>query len=113
MTDDEIAARVDAAPNLHSKMCKVLIENGDLDDAVPPESLAHWKKEMDECGIDWRFNNHAQTPHGFALAPGLISSAYVEAADRRSTLSMLSLFAEVWPDFRQFPVECNACGTGL
>ena len=26
---------------------------------------------MDDAGIDWRFNNHARTPHGFALAPGV------------------------------------------
>ena len=39
--------------------------------------------------------------------------AYTEAADRRSTLSMLSLFAEVWPEFPQYPVPTNACGTVL
>ena len=37
----------------------------------------------------------------------------MEAADRRSTLSMLSLFAEVWPDYPQYAVESNACGTAL
>ena len=41
------------------------------------------------------------------------STAYTEAADRRSTLSMLSLFAEVWPDYPQYAVESNACGTAL
>ena len=56
---------------------------------------------------------HAQTPHGFALAEGVWSTAYTEAADRRSTLSMLSLFAEVWPEHAQFPVATNACGTTL
>lgn len=113
MTDAEIAKAVDSAPNTYTKTCKVLIENGDLDDAVPEESIVEWKKEMDAQGVDWRFNNHARTPHGFALSPGIISTAYVEAADRRSTLSMLSLFAEVWPDFPQYPVETNACGTKL
>ena len=34
-----------------------------------------------------------------------------ELADRRSTLSMLSLFAEVWPQYPQFVVATNACGT--
>ena len=58
-------------------------------------------------------NNHAKTPHGFALAPGVFSTAYHELADRRSTLSMLSLFAEVWPEYPQFAVERNACGTVL
>eukprot|EP01043_Picozoa_sp_COSAG02_P018006 COSAG02_NODE_829_length_16689_cov_16.659433_3_plen_81_part_00 len=56
---------------------------------------------------------HAQTPHGFALAEGVWSTAYTEAADRRSTLSMLSLFAEVWPEHAQYPVAINACGTTL
>jgi hypothetical protein len=36
--------------------CKVLIEFGD---------------EMDTVGIDWHINNHARTPHGFALVPGM------------------------------------------
>lgn len=113
MSDDDFARIAATAPNSYTKDCKVLIENGDLDAMVGPQNLDDWKKEMDGCGIDWRFNNHARTPHGFALAPGLISSAYVEAADRRSTLSMLSLFAEVWPNFEQYPVESNACGTVL
>lgn len=113
MTDDEIAKQIDVAPNSYNATCKVLIENGDLDEAVPPESVTQWKEEMDVRSIDWRFYNHAQTHHGFALAPGLISSQYGEAADRRSTLSMLSLFAEVWPQFPQYPVESNACGTKL
>jgi len=113
LTDEEMAKDIDMAPNVYSKDCKVLIENGDLDEAVPQDSIDQFKKEMDAVGIDWRFNNHARAPHGFALAPGLISSAYVEAADRRSTLSMLSLFAEVWPQYPQYPVESNACGTKL
>ena len=36
-----------------------------------------------------------------------------EDADRRSTLSMLQLFAETWPEFPQYPVAANACGTIL
>ena len=86
---------------------------GDLDDEVPQSDIDAWKLEMDEAGVDWRFNNHAQTPHGFALAAGVWSTAYHEPADRRSTLSMLSLFAEVWPDYPQNAVPVNACGTVL
>ena len=41
------------------------------------------------------------------------NNVYHEAADRRSTLSMLSLFAECWPDVLQRPVATNACGTQL
>jgi hypothetical protein len=40
-------------------------------------------------------------------------TAYHEDADRRSTLSMLQLFAECWPMFPQHTVETNACGTAL
>merc|ERR1719401_2726733 len=113
ITDEEMTKVVDMAPNNYNAACKVLIENGDLDQEVPEGDILAWKKEMDAQGIDWRFHNHARTPHGFALSPAIISTAYTEAADRRSTLSMLSLFAEVWPDFKQYPVEANACGTIL
>ena len=86
---------------------------GDLDPHVPTESFAEFREEMDAVGIDWRVNNHARTPHGFALAPGMWGTAYHEDADRRSTLSMLQLFAETWPEFPQYPVATNACGTAL
>ena len=99
--------------NTYATGCRVLIENGCYDDHVPAESIAEWVAEMDSASIDWRFTNHARTPHGFALAPGMIASEYVEAADRRSTLAMLALFAEVWPEHAQRPVEFNACGTRL
>ena len=49
----------------------------------------------------------ARTPHGFALAPGMIASEYVEAADRRSTLAMLALFAEVWPVSLEVPAPSD------
>ena len=42
-----------------------------------------------------------------------VTARYVEEADRRSTLSMLSLFAEVWPQYPQYPTKQNACGTVL
>ena len=145
------------------------------------------------CALQWRFHNHAQTPHGFALPPGVWcganraalaaghehplalpeharrhtaiahrhctqplhtaiahslhcnehcrsgcewfrhdelwervpadgrsvgtpsldcrSTAYHEPADRRSTLAMLSLFAEVWPDYPQHAVPTASGGT--
>lgn len=113
MTAAEFDKEVDVADNCYSTACKVLIENGDLDDHVSQENYDEWRTEMDAHGIDWRFHNHARTPHGFALAPGVWSSEYVEQADRRSTLAMLSLFAEVWPAFPQYQVECNASGTVL
>ena len=48
-----------------------------------------------------------------ALHCSVYSTAYHELADRRSTLSMLSLFAEVWPQHPQYVVATNACGTVL
>lgn len=98
----------------YSKECKVLIENGDLDEIVPTASINAFKKEMDEHGIDWQFHNHSKTPHGFALPPGVFATSYHEAADRRSTLSMISLFAEVWPEFPpDTSVTHNAAGCEL
>jgi len=101
------------APNNYATNCKVLIENGDLDSIVPQKAIDKFKAEMDSQGIDWRFNNHSQTKHGFALAPGVLSTEYDEDADRRSTLSTISLFAEVFPEFPVQPVSTNACGTEL
>eukprot|EP01051_Picozoa_sp_SAG22_P002588 SAG22_NODE_117_length_19289_cov_12.242574_8_plen_372_part_00 len=113
VSDQEFADTFFNAENSYDTDCKVLIENGDLDDEVPQADIDAWKAEMDAHSIDWRFHNHARTPHGFALAAGVWSTAYHEPADRRSTLAMLSLFAEVWPDYPQNPVTANACGTVL
>ena len=113
LTQAEYEREVDVPALAYNTRCKVLVEHGDLDPEVPRADYDAWRAEMDAAGIDWRFHNHARTPHGFALAPGVWSTAYTEAADRRSTLSMLSLFAEVWPDFEQLPVATNACGTRL
>ena len=38
----------------------------DLDDYSVERKL----RDMDAAGIDWRFHNHARTPHGFALRKG-------------------------------------------
>lgn len=115
MTQEEFEAddTIVKAENKYAKDCKVLIENGDLDDHVPIESLDEFRAEMDAAQIDWQVNNHARTPHGFALPPGHWATGYHEDADRRSTLSMLRLFAEVWPEYPQYPVRTNACGTVL
>merc|ERR1712146_883677 len=105
---------VNPAPVSKYSACKVLIENGDLDHIVPQTSIDDFKKEMDQHGIDWQFHNHAQTPHGFALPPGVWATDYNEAAVRRSTLSMISLFAETWPEFFPDPtVTHNAAGARL
>mmetsp|Transcript_159232 Transcript_159232/g.305490 ORF Transcript_159232/g.305490 Transcript_159232/m.305490 type:complete len:425 (+) Transcript_159232:87-1361(+) len=103
-----------AIPNNYNKGCRVLIENGAYDIEVPMDTMMDFVKEMDEQEIDWRFDNHARTLHGFALAKGVPGgNDYTELADRRSSIAMLSLFAETWPEYEQYPVECNACGTKL
>lgn len=113
--DKNFDRTVNPAPQApYAKQCKVLIENGDLDQIVPQASVDAFKKEMDAQGIDWVFHNHSQTPHGFALPPGVWATDYNEAADRRSTLSMMSLFAEVWPEFvPDCTVTHNAAGAFL
>ena len=70
LTKEQYEADIEQPVNTYDTDCVVLIENGDLDGEVPQESIDEWKVEMDEHSIDWRFNNHAQTPHGFALAEG-------------------------------------------
>ena len=105
---------VNERENVYGGNTKVLMENAELDHLVTTNSIRRWKEEMDGAGIDWRFNNHGNgVDHGFALAPGCFNNVYHEAADRRSTLSMLSLFAECWPEVAQRPVHTNACGTVL
>ena len=112
MSREEYAAKL-AVPNSYNRICKVLIENGDLDDEVPADTIVDFVQEMDAQEIDWRFDNHARGPHGFALGKGVPGCQYVEHIDRRSTITMLSLFAETWPDFEQHPVKCNASGTSF
>jgi len=102
-----------AVPNTYTENCRVLIENGAHDGEVPPDNIVDWMAEMDEHNVDWRFVNHARGPHGFALAKGTPGAGVVEHIDRRSSIDMFSLFAETWPTVKQFPVECNACGTRL
>lgn len=63
ISDEEYETQFFDDANSYDTSCKVLIENGDLDDEVPQSDIDKWKAEMDEHGIDWRFNNHAQTPH--------------------------------------------------
>ena len=55
-TAEEFEADPEIEKAENNTACKVLIEFGD---------------EMDTVGIDWHINNHARTPHGFALVPGM------------------------------------------
>ena len=92
----------------------VLIENGAEDHLVPDDSKARFYNEMDEAGVDWSFHHHAKTPHGFALPRSLGPPGRLhEAADRRSTQNMLSLFKEIFPGVAQNTVSHNAAGTKI
>lgn len=107
-------ARELAIPNTYNTDCRVLIQNGAADQEVPSDTVVDFMQEMDAQKIDWRFENHARGPHGFALPKGTPGGdQYTETIDRRSTLAMLSLFAETFPSFPQPPVECNAAGCKL
>ncbi len=92
----------------------VLIENGADDHLVPDASRQRFFEEMDAAGVEWIFHHHAATPHGFALPPTLGPPGRLhEASDRRSTMSMLALFREVFADVVQNPVARNAAGTSI
>ena len=99
--------------NNYNTKCAVLIENAELDDHVTPESIADFQKEMNDNKIDWQIHHHAQTKHGWALPSGVWATEYHEISDRRSTNAMISLFADIFPNFPINPVECNAAGTRL
>ena len=100
--------------NHYNTRAVVVIENGANDELVPDESKARFFEEMNGAGVDWVFNHHSGTPHGFALPPTLGPPGRLhEATDRRSTLSMLSLFKEVFPGVTQNPVTRNAAGTEI
>eukprot|EP00747_Dinoflagellata_sp_TGD_P186638 gnl/TRDRNA2_/TRDRNA2_43767_c0_seq1.p1 gnl/TRDRNA2_/TRDRNA2_43767_c0~~gnl/TRDRNA2_/TRDRNA2_43767_c0_seq1.p1 ORF type:complete len:443 (-),score=59.13 gnl/TRDRNA2_/TRDRNA2_43767_c0_seq1:167-1495(-) len=110
---EDYQAKYDIPENTYTPGCIVVIENGQQDGEVPAESIGGWIFEMDMASIDWRFHSHGGGVHGFALAPGVTGTHYQEKVDRRSTLSMLATFAEAWPDFPQYYVEANGCGTSL
>lgn len=115
LTKEDYAKEVDVPPTSCTPGCVLIVENGGWDHEVPAETIGEFMQEMDASQVDWRFNFHARTPHGWALAPSCPGGGamYREVADRRSTKSMLAAFAEVWPDVEQHPVEANACGTKL
>lgn len=104
----------DIGANTYNTNTVLLIENGADDHLVPVESQQRFFAEMDAAGVDWIFNHHARTPHGFALPKTLLEPGHLhEASDRRSTMNMLSVFREVFPGVPQAPVEFNASGTRI
>ncbi len=105
---------VKTAPNRYTSNAVIVIENGANDHLVPDASKQRFFDEMNEAGVDWVFNQHAHTPHGFALPPTLGPPGRLhEPADRRSTVSMLGLFRELFPGVGQTHVSHNAAGTAI
>lgn len=100
--------------NRYNTRTIVFIENGAEDQLVPDDSKQRFFHEMDEAGVDWNFHHYAATPHGFALPPRIGPPGRLyEPADRRSTLNMLNLLREVFPDVPQNRVTHNAAGTRI
>mmetsp|Transcript_50298 Transcript_50298/g.132994 ORF Transcript_50298/g.132994 Transcript_50298/m.132994 type:complete len:324 (+) Transcript_50298:39-1010(+) len=95
--------------NKYGKNTTLVIANGTHDHLVPPESIGRFYAEMIPNEIDMIFDNYSFAPHGFALPPGV--GEYHERTDRRSTMTMLSLFREIYPHVPQNCVGRNACGT--
>ena len=100
--------------NHYNTKTVVIVENGAEDELVPDDSKQRFFAEMNEAGVDWTFNHHAHTPHGFALPATLGPPGRLyEPADRRSTVNMLSLFREIFPGVPQNSVSHNAAGTTI
>ena len=98
--------------------CAIVIENGILDDHVGVSERQRFAEEMNHHGCkNVQFHDHYNAEHGFALAPGVISAKYEEHSDRRSTLTMLTLFQELWSSDGFHPTvahdEVNASGTQI
>lgn len=82
---------------------KVLVCNGKDDKMVPKESIAEFKREFDEAGIQYKFINYPGAIHGFtnpaATARGKeygIAIAYNEAADKASWGELSNFLKEVF-----------------
>lgn len=103
---------VEAENTYANKKTVVLVEHGTEDPYVPPEAREKWFAEMNGAKINWVWHEYSRTAHGFALAPD-ICTEYEEDSDRRSTIAMLAIFKELWPDVTQKFVPLNACGTPL
>ncbi len=100
--------------NQYNTNTVVVIENGANDHLVLAEHKQRFYEEMNEAGVDWIFNDHSGTPHGFALPPTIGPPGHLhEATDRRSTMTMLNLFRELYPQVKQNPVSYNAAGTPI
>ncbi len=103
---------IKARGNTYNTKTIVQIENGADDHLVKTANRERFCTEMDNAGVSWIFHDYAKTPHGFALPATLGPPGHLhEASDRRSTIAMLNLFREVFPNVIQSRVDRNAAGT--
>lgn len=82
---------------------KLLVLNGEADQFIKPESIAAFKKEMDDAGVNYRFINYPGAVHSFtskeADARGKefnLPLAYNKDADKKSWAEMKKLFKKVY-----------------
>jgi dienelactone hydrolase len=77
---------------------KILVCNGAIDEFVPPDEIALFKKQMDSIGANYAFKNYANATHAFTNPEATmigkrfnLAIAYNRAADSAS-----------WNDMRKF-----------
>lgn len=90
-------------PNLEDAnniKAKVLVLHGNIDPAVPKESIDNFFKEMEDANVDYKFIGYAGAVHSFSkwdagdnVASG---NAYNETADKRSWIDMQVFFDEIF-----------------
>merc|ERR1719203_1727022 len=110
----ELPEHVPAPPNYNTDtVC--LVENGEHDDFGKAEFREVFEKEMAEAGVTVRWHELEGAGHGFALAPCVWggTTEYHAEGDRQSTVNMLQLFRDLWPDVEQQAVPKNAAGTTI
>lgn len=80
---------------------KLLIEHGDADTLVSPESVQAFRKEMDEAGVDYHIDVFAGAKHGFTnpkadsnAEKNSINLGYDEHAAETSWQNLLNLLRE-------------------
>ena len=106
--------KIQYAKNNYNSKTIIFIENGSEDELVSEDNKNRFFLEMDKAGVDWNFHEHSRAPHGFALPPTLGPPGCLnETADRRSTMNMLNLFREIFPNVKQNSLKNNAAGTTI
>ena len=84
----------------------ILIENGADDYLVGNESKERFFVGMIQAGVEWNFHDHSGTPHGFSLPTTLGHPRHLhERSDRRSTMKILTLFTDIFSQFKQNQVN--------